>query len=77
MHENEKSKCFFLIEGSIYPSNIIPLLPLIRGRLRNQSELEVNAQHYKMQNVYKSQRARKGKKLLTDIDFEGGDERIF
>uniref|UniRef100_A0A183CFW9 MFS domain-containing protein n=1 Tax=Globodera pallida TaxID=36090 RepID=A0A183CFW9_GLOPA len=43
----------------------------VRGRLRNQSELEVNAQHYKMQNVYKSQRARKGKKLLTDIDFEG------
>lgn len=48
-----------------------PPFPFRRGRLRNQSELEVNAQHYKMQNVYKSQRARKGKKLLTDIDFEG------
>jgi hypothetical protein len=34
--------------------------------------LEVNAQHYKMQNVYKNQREKlRSKKLLTDIDFEG------
>ncbi|KAL7080351.1 hypothetical protein ACQ4LE_000392 [Meloidogyne hapla] len=42
------------------------------GRLRNQSELEVNAHHYKMQNVYKDQHEKsRSKKPLTDIDFEG------
>nr|CAD2179644.1 unnamed protein product [Meloidogyne enterolobii] len=42
------------------------------GRLRNQSELEVNAHHYKMQNVYKDQKEKsRSKKPLTDIDFEG------
>uniref|UniRef100_A0A915NDJ6 Major facilitator superfamily (MFS) profile domain-containing protein n=2 Tax=Meloidogyne incognita group TaxID=654580 RepID=A0A915NDJ6_MELJA len=41
------------------------------GRLRNQSELEVNAHHYKMQNVYKDQKEKsRSKKPLTDIDFE-------
>uniref|UniRef100_A0A915NTU8 MFS domain-containing protein n=1 Tax=Meloidogyne floridensis TaxID=298350 RepID=A0A915NTU8_9BILA len=41
-------------------------------RLRNQSELEVNAHHYKMQNVYKDQKEKsRSKKPLTDIDFEG------
>ncbi|KAI1709884.1 sugar transporter domain-containing protein [Ditylenchus destructor] len=38
-----------------------------RGRIRNQSELEINAQHYRMQKQYKN--PRKGR--LTDIDFEG------
>ncbi|KAL3115982.1 hypothetical protein niasHT_007282 [Heterodera trifolii] len=59
------------VEGSAPRSATSSRKSSVRGRLRNQSELEVNAQHYKMQNVYKSQRARKGKKLLTDIDFEG------
>ncbi|KAI3409883.1 hypothetical protein GPALN_006257 [Globodera pallida] len=61
---NIESQVFDFVMNKTSPKNC-------RGRLRNQSELEVNAQHYKMQNVYKSQRARKGKKLLTDIDFEG------
>ncbi|CAD5212943.1 unnamed protein product [Bursaphelenchus okinawaensis] len=37
------------------------------SRVRNQSELEINAQHYRMQKQYKTKRSRN----LTDIDFEG------
>jgi len=39
-------------------------------RVRNQSELEVNAQHYKMQKQYKKSAGNR-RKRLTDIDFEG------
>ncbi|KAI6197297.1 Solute carrier family 22 member 5 [Aphelenchoides besseyi] len=43
--------------------------PKTSGRTRNQSELEINAQHVRVQKQYKTNNRRQ--RHLTDIDFEG------
>uniref|UniRef100_A0A915D7Q0 Major facilitator superfamily (MFS) profile domain-containing protein n=1 Tax=Ditylenchus dipsaci TaxID=166011 RepID=A0A915D7Q0_9BILA len=71
----------FIVEDAITSESIADNVPMnsnkaspareksssSRGRVRNQSEMEINAQHYRMQNQYKNPRKRR----LTDIDFEG------
>lgn len=43
---------------------------LLRGRIRNQSELEINDQHVRIQKHYKKEQSGR-RRRLTDIDFEG------
>lgn len=44
--------------------------PKSTGRIRNQSEIEINNQHYQMQRQYRNHNNQR-KRHLTDIDFEG------
>ncbi|KAI6172372.1 Solute carrier family 22 member 5 [Aphelenchoides besseyi] len=67
------TKCAVPFPHEISPPKLVPEEtirdPKTSGRTRNQSELEINAQHVRVQKQYKANNKRQ--RHLTDIDFEG------